>query len=250
MKLIDVNPDNVMEHGLFCLKDKSSPGFKKKLAWYQKRFKEGLKFRMLLADDGKAAGFIEYIPSEFAWRPVQVNNYLFVHCIMIYPNKYKGLNYGSLLVESCIKEARNTGKDGVAVVTSDGAFIANSQLFLKLGFKLVDKKDRFELLAYILSDGPKPKFYDWQKQLPEYKGWHLLYADQCPWHEKAVNSLAQAAEVHGISLKVKKITSAKAAQQAPTGYGVFNLIKDGSVLADHYISETRFKNILKQQLVV
>jgi len=250
MKIIDVTLDNVLEHGLFCSKNKKSAGFRKKLAWFQKRFKEGMKFKLIHADDGGVAGFIEYIPSEYAWRPVEAQNYLFIHCIMMYPNKYKGHQYGSQLVKSCLDDAKKSAKAGVAVMTSDGAWIANKQLFLKHGFEVVEKKDRFELLAFSFKNGPTPKFYDWHEEVKKYKGWHLVYADQCPWNEKAVEALLNTAADHNISLKVKKLTNARAAQKAPTGYGVFNLIKDGNVLADHYISATRFKNILKKELVV
>ncbi|MGI9543433.1 MAG: GNAT family N-acetyltransferase [Cyclobacteriaceae bacterium] len=249
MKIISVTPENVSEHGLFCIKDKKSPGFKKKLAWFQKRFEEGLKFRLIQADDGGVAGFIEYIPSQYAWRPVDAKNYLFIHCIMMYPNKYKGHQYGTRLVQSCLEDAKKNGKAGVAVMTSKGTWMADQRLFLKNGFKVVDKKDRFELLAFQIKKGPEPKFYDWPRELKKYKGWHLVYSDQCPWHDKAAEVLSKTAAENNIELKVKKLATAKAAQKAPTGFGVFNLVKDGKVLADHYISETRFKNILKKELV-
>jgi hypothetical protein len=37
------------------------------------------------------------------------------------------------------------------------------------------------------------------------------------------------------------------AQAAPSPYAVFNLIYDGRLLADHYISETRLMNILRKE---
>lgn len=250
MEIINVNPENVMEQGLFCINDKKSQGFQRKLAWFKKRFEEGLKLQLVYTDDGSLAGFIEYTPSEYAWRPVDAKNYLFIHCIMIYPNKHKGHQGGSLMVKNCLEEAKKSGKAGVAVMTSDGTWMASKKLFLKLGFQVIEKKDRFELLAYQIKDGPTPKFYDWHQELSKYKGWHLVYADQCPWHEKSVQALTDTASSNGVSLKVKKLTNARAAQKAPSGYGVFNLIKDGQLLADHYISETRFKSILKKELVV
>ena len=79
-------------------------------------------------------------------------------------------------------------------------------------------------------------------------GWHLLYADQCPWYEKSVFALLNTAHEHGIHLKVHKISTAQEAKNAPSGYGVFNLLKNGKLLEDHYISATRFRNILKKEL--
>jgi hypothetical protein len=55
------------------------------------------------------------------------------------------------------------------------------------------------------------------------------------------------AEEAGINLNVKKITTSKEARHGPSGFGVFALLRDGKLLEDHYISETRFRNILKKE---
>jgi hypothetical protein len=51
----------------------------------------------------------------------------------------------------------------------------------------------------------------------------------------------------GINLKIKKITSSQEAKNGPSGFGVFALLKDGKLLEDHYISETRFRSIVKKE---
>ena len=53
---------------------------------------------------------------------------------------------------------------------------------------------------------------------------------------------------YGIRLKVKKINSSTEAKQGPSGFGVFALLHEGKLLEDHYISSTRFKNILKKEM--
>ena len=117
------------------------------------------------------------------------------------------------------------------------------------GFKEVDKRGRFELMSKKrntkVSD---PKLIDWTVQQKKYKGWHLLYADQCPWHEKSVEAMLNVAMDFGIDLKVNKINTVQEAKSAPSGYGVFSLLHDGKLLEDHYLSATRFKNIVKAEL--
>ena len=44
-----------------------------------------------------------------------------------------------------------------------------------------------------------------------------------------------------------KLTSLKKVQNAPSGFGTFSLIKDGKLIKDHYLSRTRFENILRQE---
>ena len=81
-----------------------------------------------------------------------------------------------------------------------------------------------------------------------FKGWHLLYADQCPWHDKSAGMLKETAVEYGFDLKITKIKSAREAKQAPSGFGVFNLLHDGKLLEDHYISKARFRNIINKEL--
>ena len=87
-------------------------------------------------------GFIEFISANQAWRPVNAENFMFIHCLVIYSKKDRSKGCGSLLITEAEKEAKN----------------------------------------------------------------------------------------------------------APSGYGVFNLLHDGKLLEDHYLSATRFKNILKKEL--
>jgi len=77
--------------------------------------------------------------------------------------------------------------------------------------------------------------------------WHLLLAHQCPWHAKAARALAETARETGIDLHIREIRSAKEAQHAPSGFGVFALLHDGKLLADHYVSRTRFRNIIRAE---
>ena len=49
-----------------------------------------------------------------------------------------------------------------------------------------------------------------------------------------------------ISLTISEMKKPTDAQNAPSGYGVMNIMRDGKVIADHYISSRRFENILKK----
>ena len=158
---------------------------------------------------------------------------------------------GTALLKQCEQDALLNNKAGVCAMSSDGAWMANRTLFEKNGFTITDKLDRFELLSKKLKENVSaPKFFDWQTRQAEYKGWNLIYSDQCPWHEKSITDLKQSALDNGILLKVKKLTTPKEAQNAPSGFGTFSLIKDGKLLGDHYLSRTRFENILQQEMKI
>ncbi|MFN2396581.1 MAG: GNAT family N-acetyltransferase [Bacteroidales bacterium] len=52
----------------------------------------------------------------------------FIHCLWIYPNENKNKGLGTQLIEECIEDARQNNCNGVTVVTSKNAFMANSWL--------------------------------------------------------------------------------------------------------------------------
>ena len=251
MKIIDVTPNNVHKETLFCIKDVKSPAFKSKQEWFEKRYEEGLRLKILKDDTEKMLGFIEYIPAADAWRPVEANNFIFIHCTYVYAKKVRNQGFGTMLIDEAKTDAKARGMDGLCVMTSKGSWIADKRLFEKNDFIEVDKKGRFELLSKKWnSNAPNPKLLNWTAQQKDYQGWNLVYANQCPWHEKSVEAMVNVAKDFNIKLKVTKLNTAKEAKNAPSGYGVFNLLYNGKLLEDHYLSATRFQNILKKELDV
>jgi GNAT superfamily N-acetyltransferase len=248
INIVDVTFDNASEAGIYCIKDKKSPGYHAKVQWFKSKINKGLKIKIATDGKGKQLGFIEYIPSELSWRPIKANNYLFIQCIALFDKDAKDRGIGSLLIQQCEQDAKNSKKSGICAMSSDGPWIANKSLYEKNKFTIADRLDRFELMVKSLDNGKtKPCFNDWTKQQAKYFGWNIIYSDQCPWHEKSITDIQNAAIENGIKLTVKKIKTPKEAQSAPSGFGTFSLIKDGKLLADHYISRTRFENIIKQE---
>ena len=249
MKIVEVTPENAVKETFFCIKDTKRQGFKDKLEWFTKSYQDGLRIKILKNAKDKMIGYIEYVPAKNAWRPIDADNYMFIHCTYIYSKKERNKGYGAMLIEEAEKDARSKGLDGVCVITSKGGWLANKSLFNKNGFEQIEVKDRFELLYKTWnSEAVLPKFHNWTKQQKKYRGWQLLYADQCPWSEKSAEALLIVAIDNHIDLKVSKIHTVKEAKMAPSGFGVFNLLHDGKLLDDHYLSATRFRNILKQEL--
>ncbi|EAR00085.1 GNAT family N-acetyltransferase [Maribacter sp. HTCC2170] len=251
LRIIEVTPKNVQEETLFCVKNIKNSGFNCKKSWFEKQYKRGLHLKILKNGEDKMIGFIEYIPATNAWRPIEAEKFMFIHCIVVYSKKDRNKGYGSLLIHEVEKDAKQEGLAGVCVMTSKGTWIASKEIFENSGYAQIDKKGRFELLTKQWD--PKansPKFIDWNAQQSKHQGWNLIYANQCPWHEKSVAALLNTAMDYDIDLKVTELKTAREAQNAPSGYGVFGLIHDGKLLEDHYLSATRFRNILKKELKI
>ena len=245
--IINITPENARQETFFCVKNMKDPGFACKERWFAEEQRNGLRLKIIKNEEGKMCGFIEYLPAEMAWRPVEAEGYMFIHCMFTYPNTERNRGHALRLVEECEKEALELGMHGVCVMTSKGPWITDMRIFEKMGYSKVDKIGRFELMAKKFEPTSEdPHLIDWTARQQDYLGWHLLYADQCPWHEKSVQAIKKVAIEKGIKLNIRKITTSEEAKNGPSGFGVFALIKDGKLLEDHYISETRFRNILNK----
>jgi hypothetical protein len=242
-----VGPENLDQCGIGCIADRKHVGYGPKVGWLRERFQEGLRFLLFRNEKGKPLAFLEYVPGEYAWRPVEARGWLFVHCLWVYPSGQKVGRLGSRLIQACVDEARAMGSLGVAAMVSDGPWMAPKEVFLKNGFELMCTADRFELVARRLRQGgEEPRFRDISGNAARYPGLHLVHAAQCPMLPRSVEDLRDEAEKHGLELKVTVLTTAQEAQNAPSYYGVFNLLWDGQLLSDHYVSRARFRNILKK----
>lgn len=248
-QIIKVGENNLADYPqVVCFINPKNEYHGLKIGWLKKRFAEGLTIQLLqLHEDNKIIGFIEYVPGEFAWRAVNAAGYLFIHCMWIYPNVNKRKGLGSALIEAAVKEAREKKMKGVAVITSNGSFMAKRDLFEKNGFEIVEEKEGFQLLA-LQQNGQIQglSFRNNSETLAKLHGWHIHYSGQCPWVSRFIEEIRPIMAQQGLNITIKELISADEAQHAPSIYSTFNLVKDGQLLADRYISVTRFRNILSK----
>ena len=104
-----IGPENLSACGIGCLINAKNQGYQAKVEWLQKRFAEGLRFLLFRDEEGKPLAFLEYVPGEYAWRPVEAKGWLFVHCLWVYPRGQKVGGLGSRLLQACLQEARQAG---------------------------------------------------------------------------------------------------------------------------------------------
>jgi hypothetical protein len=250
-KIITVDSTNVEEYGFFCVKNKKHPGYVAKLSWLKNRFEVGMRIKLIVTPEGKQAGFLEYVPGEYTWRIVDAPGYLVIHCIWVASKKFPYEGMASALLKDCVKNAESSGRAGVAVVTSDDGWMAGKEVFLKNGFEQVDAAaPHFQLLAKRTGKGASPVFpRDWDERLKQYRGLQLIYTNQCPYIGKAVQDLPPVAELYGARLDLVELdNAAEARKKMPSPYGMFCLVHNGRLLADHPVSATRFSNILEKDL--
>jgi GNAT superfamily N-acetyltransferase len=246
-EIIDTNGENISGCSFCGYKDADNLGHHRKSAWLKQRYPEGLRFKVLRSRKFGDIGMIEYAPGKHAWRPVEAPGYLVIHCLMV-NGKHKGKGLGTLLLESCLRDAKKSNCRGVAVVTSSDSLMAGSDFFLNAGFVTVESAPPYELLVKKLKKtAPDPRFIVRRERLLErYKnGLTILAADQCPMVPKCVADIAELSRNLGMEPKVVRVRDAKASRELPTPYGVFSIIYEGTLIAGRPVSARRFASLMR-----
>jgi GNAT superfamily N-acetyltransferase len=246
-----VNANNVDENGFFCYMSKrKEPGYKQKRDWLEARFAEGMKIKIVHEEGGRDTAFIEYIPSEYAWRAVNAKEYIFIHCLWVV-GKGKGKGYGRRLIEECVKDARAQKMKGVAMLTSDLTWLAGRDIFESNGFVEVDSAPpSFHLMALRFGSDPKPSLPDnWDERAQAFgRGLTVIRTPQCPYIENGARDILTFAKEKGIRARSVELKSALEVQeQSPSAYGVFGTVLDGKLLAYQYLLQKDFDKLLLER---
>lgn len=251
--IIDTNADTIRQYGMCGYKNLKHEGYKQKIEWLKQRFNEGMQYKILLSETGEAIGGIEYVPGEFTWRPVDAPGYMVIHCIYIMSKKYKEKGHGKQMLTACIDDARSQGKNGVAVVSRKGTWMAKRELFIKESFETADTAPPdYELLVKSFDgDAPVPVFLNnWQETAAKYPdGLTIFTSGQCPYAGKAIIEITRTAiDEFGIQPRIIDMKDSSEARNSPGGFGIFSMVYNGKLVADHPVSKTRFKNIINKVL--
>lgn len=237
---IEVTLENVEKSGFFCfMSKKKSPGYAQKLKWLKERFTEGLKIKMLQLPE---RGFIEYIPGEYAWRPVKAEGYMVIHCLWVV-GKSRGKGFSRLLLDMCEQDARSAGMNGVVAVSSQGSWLLGKELFIDSGYTAVAcAAPSFTLLVKKFKDAPDPSFSrDWNKvDKTDEKSMIIFRTNQCPYIEDATRIFEDATIKRGVPSRVVSLNSAREVQElSPSAYGTFGVTVAGELFSYCYLTESQ-----------
>ncbi|UCB44476.1 MAG: GNAT family N-acetyltransferase [Spirochaetota bacterium] len=213
----------------------------------KEQFQNGLKIKLLyLTGEKRPIGFIEYVPGEYCWRSVDAKGYMFIHCLWTNGKKHQHQGLGTLLIKEAEKDAKEML--GVSVLTSDKSFMASKEIFIKNGYTIVSESGKEQLMAKQFREGLSPSINKWYEKLEKYQDFSIVYSKQCPWVARFIKEVKPILEEKRLKPEIIELKTAAQAQKAPSLYGVFNLIYNGKLLADRYISTTRFLNILHKEM--
>lgn len=247
MEFIRVTPENLDKEHICCaISGNKDCQVVSKKSWLRERMKEGLVF---LKADARGKCFIEYIPAEYAWAPVDAPGYMYIDCLWV-SGKFKGQGYSNVLLDSCIQDSKEKGKKGIAVLSSPKkmSFMSDKRYLLHRGFLVADQMEPYFELLYLPfeEDAELPKFKIHSTQIQD--GFVLYYTRQCPFTAKYAPLLEQYAKESGLAFQSILIDSCEKAQNMPVPFTTFALFYNGEFVTHEILSVKKFA-VLAEDLV-
>lgn len=247
MEYIRVTKENIDKEHICCaISSNKDVQVISKKDWLRDRFDDGLVF-LKSVERGKC--FIEYIPAENAWNPIDAKDYMYIDCLWV-AGSFKGHGYSSELLEYCINDSKEKGKKGLCILCASKKkpFLSDPKFLKYKGFQVCDEADNGVELWYLPFDdvSDKPRFKECAKHVYINElGYVLYYTSQCPFNAKYVPMLEDIAKEHNVPFKAIHITTKKQAQSVPTPVTTYALFHDGEYLTNEQINVNKFLRLVK-----
>ena len=208
MSYIHITEENIDKEHICCAMSGKQSLAKKE--WLKQRFNEGLVF---YRSEERGKCFIEYIPAENAWVPIDADGWIYINCLWV-AGSLKGHGHSGNLLSECIRDAKEQGRKGICINLMALPFEENAEL---------------------------PKFKECAKHpAVDEDGFVLYYTDQCPFTCYWVPRVRQTAEEHNIPFKTIHITDKETAQRTPAPVTTYALFRDGKFLTQGIQSDKKF----------
>ncbi len=245
MDIITVTKENLEQEHICCaISNNKDIQVSSKKAWLLERFDDGLVFKK-----GNVRGkcFIEYVPAEKAWSPIEAEGYMYIDCLWV-SGQFKGQGNSTLLLDECIKDSKAKGKKGLVVLSSKEKlpFLSDPAFLKHKGFELADSAEPSYELLYLPFDkaADKPRFKEKvKKPAIDAKGFVLYYTQQCPFTAKYVPLIEKMARERGISFESIRFETTEQAQNAPAPVTTYSLFYNGRFVTHEILSDKKFEKI-------
>lgn len=242
MEYIRLTKENLENEHICCaISNNKDIQVKSKKEWLADRLDEGLVF---LKADARGKCFIEYIPAEKAWVPVDAEGYMFINCFWI-SGQFKGHGYSNDLLNLCIEDSKAKGKKGLCVISSEKKlpFLSDPKYLAHKGFITADSaKPSFTLMYLPFEDNADiPKFKECARPAHiDEDGFVLYYTHSCPFTAKYVPVIENVAAERNLPFRSVFVDSCEKAQNSPVCVTNYALFYNGEFVTNEILSDKKF----------
>lgn len=220
---------------------------REKKQWLSERMNEGLKFYRL---NERAKVFIEYLPADKAWIPIDAPNYMYINCLWV-SGRHKGIGHSKNLLEQCIQDAKELGMDGIVHLSSNKKmpYLSDKRYLERMGFTVADQAaPYFELMALKWNEqAVQPAFKTLVHSIESsVHGININYTVQCPFAVGVLDDLRKVAEDKGVPFQAHRITTVEEARQSPAIWTTFSLFYNGEFITHEMMSAGKFEKLLEK----
>ena len=248
MQILKLTEKNIQDEHICCaISDKKClDGYEKKKGWLKTEFKNGYNFKKL---DVRGKVFIEYVPIENSWLPLDGKNFMVINCFWV-SGQFKGLGHGKKLLQQCMQDAK--GMDGIIAISSDKKrpFMSDPKFFKYQGFEIIDEAPPYFKLWGLKTNPnaefPKIKATAKSGTCPDQKGITAYYSDTCPYTDFYTNQrLREYAKEKNVPLTIHHIKNKKDGHQMPIPWVINSVFYKGELVTLEMKSERHLEKVLK-----
>jgi len=247
IQLTEKNIDN--EHICCAISDKKSKnGYENKKEWLKTEFENGYKFQK-----GNVRGkvFIEYVPIESSWLPLEGNNFMVINCFWV-AGQFKGKGNGKKLLKECFKDAEKM--DGIIAISSEKKrpFMSDPKFLKQQGFEVIDEAPPFFKL-WGLKTNPNSRFPKIMETAKKGKcknnnGITAFYSSTCPFTDYYTNQLLREyAKEKNIPITINHLKTKKDGHNMSIPWVINSVFYKGELVSLEMKVEKKLEIILDQE---
>jgi len=250
MNIITLTKENLQQEHLCCAMSSKSTetGIAAKKEWLGYRMQEGLKFKKL---DARGKVFIEYLPAENAWVPIEAAGYMFINCFWV-SGSFKGKGYGKQLLAECEADAMSQGMKGVTLIVGNKKkpYLSDKAFMLKQGYEVCDNcSPFFELMVKRFDEKANlPRFKDSAKQGmgENIRGIDIFYTAQCPFTVPYTKLLEPVILSQEYPVRLHQITTKEMAQEHVAPITTYCVFLDGKFYSNEIFTPDKLKKLIEK----
>ncbi|GLR19830.1 GNAT family N-acetyltransferase [Portibacter lacus] len=247
MDIVKLTETNIEDEHICCaISDKKcNAGYEQKKSWLKTEFKNGYTFKKL---DVRGKVFIEYVPIEHSWLPIDGQNFMVINCFWV-SGQFKGQGNGKRLLQQCITDAKNM--DGIIAISSDKKrpFMSDPKFLKYQGFEIIDEAPPyFKLWGLKLNpDSTYPRIKPTAKSgtCPDKEGITAYYSNTCPFTDFYTNQRLRAyAEEKNVPLTINLLKNKMDGQNMPIPWIINSVFYKGELVTLEMKSERHLEKVI------
>lgn len=245
MTLIKLSANTVEKGTLPCvdLKNPNSPElFTYNRDWLLDRFEEGM---VIIKLDTATDAFIEYVPAEFAWKPIHAPGYTLINHVYVEEDGPEQWLKSELLQTA---ETNSSKTNGMVIILENEIFNKDRDFFLRRGYLEHAHIHGFTMLVKkFKTEIPVPAFSIPISKTKPSQNLHSIkisYADQSAFVNYYIHEMKVIFEDMGFNVELHRLHTPIQARESGSPYGTFGVFLDGHFLTHKLLNRRGIEELI------